>query len=623
MRNKELRMLYQEGLLTEIDLHFSRFMSSLSGDDDPDFCLAAALVSRACGKGDVCLDLSSVAGINLLAEQNGPATYVGPSLQAWRSKLESNSVVGKPGEKLPLILDGQDRLYLYRYWNYEKQLADCIQERLGQSPADIDINLLKDGLNRLFPEKSRDGINWQRVASLTALFKNICIISGGPGSGKTFTVAKILALLAEQYTSNRFKIFLAAPTGKAAARLAESIIKSKARLNCSDTVIHAIPQDVLTIHRMLGVRRGSAGSRFNLENPLAADAVIIDEASMVDLALMSKLAQALPPSAKLVLIGDKDQLASVEAGAVLGDICDRDNRHGFSEDYGKHIHALTGDNISRSVDTCDHGAGLNDCIVTLTGSYRFGPLGDIGELSLSVNRGDARQALDLLKNSTKPSISWVDTQSAHDLYRLIRDELTDDYLEYLEAGDPGRALDLFNRFKFLCALRIGPFGVQAVNRVIEQILIQKERIRPDRFSDNPWYRGRPVLITNNDYTLGLFNGDIGITLPDTSSGGDQLYVFFPGDAGECRRFPPFLLPAHETVYALTVHKSQGSEFENVILILPDRESPVLTRELVYTAITRARKTIKVTGDEKIVLSSISRKIERTSGLRDALWGESV
>ena len=622
MRTNNLQTLYQEGVLTEIDLHFAGFMSSLAGDDDPDFSLAAALVSSASGKGDVCLDLSSIAGKNILTEQSGPAFFACPALDIWRSKLESSSVVGKPGDKFPLILDRQDRLYLYRYWNYEKQLADCIQERIRQKPADIDINLLKDGLKRLFPQTCCNGINWQKVASLTALLNKICIISGGPGSGKTFTVTKILALLLEQYPSNRFRILLAAPTGKAAVRLAESILKAKVHLNCSETVINAIPQNVLTIHRMLRAKRGSSDFHFNRENPLPADAVIIDEASMVDLALMSKLVLALPESARLVLIGDKDQLASVEAGAVLGDICDRNNRHGFSGSYCKHIQQMTDENIDITVDSYAQKAGLNDCIVNLTGSYRFGSRSDIGELSLSVNRGDARQALDLLKSTTRHTISLASTRSAQDLYQRIKDEITEGHVEYLNVSDPGRALKLFNRFKFLCALRIGPFGVQAVNRLLEQILMQNDLIRPDRFSDNPWYKGRPVLVTSNDYNLGLFNGDIGITLPDTSPDRDDLYVYFPGDTGEPRRFSPYVLPAHETVYAMTVHKSQGSEFENVILVLPDRDSPVLSRELMYTAITRARKILKVLGNETVVLSAISRQIERKSGLRDALWARS-
>ena len=621
IRTNNLLTLYQNGVLTELDLHFAGFMSSLAGDDDPDFSLAAALVSSSCGKGDVCLDLSSVAGKNILAERIGMEPVVYPSLDTWRCKLESNSVVGKPGDKFPLILDNQNRLYLYRYWNYEKRLADYIQKQIRQRPAGIDINLLKDGLKRLFPENFRHDINWQKVASLTALFKKISIISGGPGSGKTFTVTKILALLIEQYPSNSYRILLAAPTGKAATRLAESILKAKAHLNCSETVINAIPQDVLTIHRMLRVKRGTSFFHFNRENRLPADAVIIDEASMVDLALMSKLVEALPESARLVLIGDKDQLASVEAGAVLGDICDRDNIHGFSESYCKYIQKTTDEKINITVDPRARKAGLNDCLINLTGSYRFGSRSDIGELSLRVNQGDAKQALALLKNTTtKRTISLTVTKSAQDLYQRIKDELTEGHVEYLNTSDPDRALKSFNRFKFLCALRIGPFGVQTVNRLIEHILIQNELIQPDRFSDNPWYKGRPVLVTSNDYNLGLFNGDIGITLPDTSPGHDDLCVFFPGDAGEFRRFSPYVLPAHETVYAMTVHKSQGSEFDNVILILPDRESPVLTRELIYTAITRARKTIKVLGDETIISSAISRKIERKSGLRDALWG---
>jgi exodeoxyribonuclease V alpha subunit len=623
MPTNNLQMLYQEGLLTELDLHFAGFMSSLAGEIDPDFSLAAALVSSSCGKGDVCLDLSSVAGRNILTENMGQQPVVCPPLVSWRSKLESNAVVGKPGDKCPLILDDQNRLYLYRYWNYERQLAHSIQMRARQRSADIDIKLLNGGLKRLFPEISRKGTDWQKVACLTALFKKICIISGGPGSGKTFTVTKILALLIEQYPGNKFRILLAAPTGKAATRLAESILEAKTQLNCSPTLINAIPQDVLTIHRMLRVKKGSSYFYFNRENPLPADVVIIDEASMVDLALMSKIVQAMPETARLVLIGDKDQLASVEAGAVLGDICDRDNRHGFSESYCTHIQKMTDHKINITAGPRSPKAGLNDCLVNLTGSYRFGSRSDIGELSLSVNQGDARQALALLKNTTKPTISLAVTESANDLFHLIKAELTHGQVEYLNTRDPDRALKLFNRFTFLCALRIGPFGVQAVNWIIEHILIQNELIRPDRFSDNPWYKGRPVLVTSNDYNLGLFNGDIGITLPDTGPGRDKLCVFFPGDAGQPRRFSPYVLPAHETVYAMTVHKSQGSEFENVILVLPDRDSPVLTRELIYTAITRARKTIKVLGNENIILSAISKKIERKSGLRDALWGSAA
>jgi exodeoxyribonuclease V alpha subunit len=561
-----------------------------------------------------------VSGKTILKDKNGQEAVSCPPIKRWRSKLESSSAVGRPGDKFPLILDNKDRLYLYRYWDYEKKLTDAIKQRIHQETAGIDFNLLKKGLDKLFPKSSDGGVNWQKVASLTALLKKFCIISGGPGTGKTTTVAKILALLVEQFNSPTFNILLAAPTGKAAARVTESIKNAKDHLNCSQTVKNAIPQEALTIHRMLGTKRESPYFRFNRDNPLPAEVVVVDEASMVDLALMSKLAQALPDTAKLVLIGDKDQLASVEAGAVLGDICDRNNVHGFSASYCQQILELSGENIGAAIDHCNPDPGLHDCIVNLTGSYRFGKRSGIGELSGSVNRGDFKKVLDLFKNKIQNTISLKTVKSQGDFYHLMTGEIITGYKEYLKANDPDQALKLFTRFKLLCALRVGPFGADAVNRLAEKILIEKNLIRKDRLYDNPWYKDRPVLITSNDYNLGLFNGDIGITLPDHGSDRGDLYVFFSGNDGESRRFSPYILPEHETVYAMTVHKSQGSEFENVLLILPDRDSPVLTRELLYTAITRARKTIKVLGTETIMESAVSRKIERKSGLRDALWG---
>ncbi|UCH24169.1 MAG: exodeoxyribonuclease V subunit alpha [Deltaproteobacteria bacterium] len=612
--------LYREGVLTEIDLHFARFVSTLAANDDADISLAAALVSNACGNGNICLDLSSLSEKTILEEKNGQEAVACPPIERWRTKLESSSVVGRPGDKFPLILDNKGRLYLYRYWDYEQKLTDAIKQRIHPETAGINFNLLKKGLAKLFPESSDGGVNWQKVASLTALLKRFCIISGGPGTGKTFTVAKILALLVEQFNSPAFKILLAAPTGKAAARLAESIKNAKDHLNCRQTVKNAIPQEALTIHRMLGTKSGSPYFRFNRENPLPAEVVVVDEASMVDLALMSKLVQALPDTAKLVLIGDKDQLASVEAGAVLGDICDRNNIHGFSTSYCQQILELSGENVGTAIDHCKPNPGLHDCIVNLTGSYRFGKRSGIGELSGSVNRGNFKKVRDLLNNKIENTISLKTVKSKDDFYQLMTGEIITGYREYLKVNDPHQALKLFTRFKLLCALKIGPFGADAVNRLAEQILIEKDLIRKDRLYDNRWYKGRPVLITSNDYNLGLFNGDIGITLPDHGSDRGELYVFFSGTDEESRRFSPYILPEHETVYAMTVHKSQGSEFENVLLILPDRDSPVLTRELIYTAITRARKTIKVLGTEAIMESAVSRKIERKSGLRDALWG---
>jgi exodeoxyribonuclease V alpha subunit len=609
---------YSEGLLAEIDIFFARFMTNLAEDDDPDLFLAAALVSRACGNGDICFDLPSVSGKIILEKEDRKKSVSYPVLENWHNKLVSSPVVGRPGEKCPLILDYKNRLYLYRYWEYEKKLVDSIKQRIRQQPIDLDLSLLKDGIKRFFPENTDTSINWQKIAVATALLKQFCVISGGPGTGKTFTVVKILALLTEQAPQTRYQILLAAPTGKAAAKLTESLKNAKVYLNCSDAVKDAIPQKAFTIHRMLKIRRGSPYFHFNRENPLPANVVIIDEASMVDLALMSKLVQALPDTAKLVLIGDKDQLASVEAGAVLGDICDRNNIHGFSLNFCKQINELTGGSISPSNEKGKNESGLHNCIVNLVKSYRFAEDSSIGSLSRAVNLGDYKKALNLFK-AGNGQISMKTIRSSNDLYRTLKDKIIIGYTEYLKTSEPNRAIEQFNRFRLLCALKIGPFGVNAINRLTEQILFQEKLIQMNPLNDNPWYRGRPVLITSNDYYLGLFNGDIGITLPDPGSGRNDLYVFFSRDSGDLRRFSPYILPEHETAYASTVHKSQGSEFENTVLILPNRDYPVLTRELIYTAITRARKSIWVLGNEAVIQAAIKHKIERTSGLRDALW----
>ncbi len=618
MNPATLSRFYQEGVLAEIDIYFARFIAELAGDDDPDLFLAAALASSACGSGDICLDLTSVSGKTILEKQGGYEFVTLPALEDWCNKLVSSPVVGRPGEKCPLILDNKNRLYLYRYWDYEKKMVDSLKARVQQQPSDLNLSLLKDGLKRLFPEHLGTDIHWQKVAALTAILKQFCVISGGPGTGKTFTVTKILALLTEQFINYRYQIFLAAPTGKAATRLAESIKKAKMDLNCSNTIKNAIPQEAFTIHRMLRPKKGSPYFHFNKNNPLPVDAVIIDEASMVDLALMSKLLQALPATTKLVLIGDKDQLASVEAGAVLGDICDRRNTHEFSPSFCRQLEALAGKDINLSNEQCRNKAGLHDCIVNLVKSYRFADDNGIGGFSRAVNRGDHKQVLNLLRGSNS-QISWKTIRSPNDLNHTLKDKIITGYAEYLKTKDPGLAIEQFNRFKLLCALKIGPFGVRAVNSLAEKVLFQKNLIQMNRLNDTPWYMGRPILITGNDYNLGLFNGDIGITLPDPDSGSDELYVFFSGLPGEIRRFSPYILPEHETVYAMTVHKSQGSEFENVVFILPNKDYPVLTRELIYTSITRARESIMVLGNEAVIKAAISRKIERTSGLRDALW----
>jgi exodeoxyribonuclease V alpha subunit len=617
VKQEPLYRLYDNGILSALDIHFANFMSRVAGGNIPELSLAASLVSSYTRQGHVCLDLSSVEGKELLKGENGIDPVVCPGLNNWCKQLRETAVVGNPGEYKPLILDDRSRLYLFRYWEYQEKLADSIRRRIHDTGVDSGIGFLKEELMRLFPFNEAETINWQRVAAFTALMKQFCVISGGPGTGKTSIVATILALLLKQAESERLRIALTAPTGKSAAKLQEAIRNMKTKLACPDSIKEEIPEEASTIHRMLGSIPDSPYFRHNAKNTLPVDVVVVDEASMVDLALMSKLIQALPLQARIILLGDKDQLASVEAGAVLGDICDTGTEHSFSQGFCKDCKEVTGYTIHTQQNGTPESE-IRDCIIQLEKNYRFGSDSGIGAVSYAVNKGDGDHAIKLMKSGVYGDITWKNLPHPNDLPQVIKDTIIQGYGDYLRAMNPFEVFQVFERFRILCALREGPFGVAALNILAEQILREERLINPDMI----WYPGRPVLITRNDYTLRLFNGDMGIVLPDPSVN-NELRVFFPATDGTVKKFHPFRLPEHETVYAMTVHKSQGSEFDKVLLILPDRESPVLTRELIYTSITRAKKSVEIWGNENVFRTAVSRYIERTSGLRDALWSKKI
>ncbi|MBW1673678.1 MAG: exodeoxyribonuclease V subunit alpha [Deltaproteobacteria bacterium] len=600
-----------------LDIHFARFIARFADKNVSGLSLAASLVSSYTRQGHACLDLSSIEGKELLQGENGIDPVVCPELNTWRKQLRETAVVGNPGEYKPLILDDRSRLYLFRYWEYQEKLADSIRRRIHDTGVDIGISLLKEELIQFFPFNEKEEINWQRLAAFTALTKQFCVISGGPGTGKTSIVATILALLLKQAESERLRIALIAPTGKAAAKLQEAIRSMKTKLSCPDSIKEEIPEEASTIHRMLGSIPDSPYFRYNAKNTLPVDVVVVDEASMVDLALMSKLIQALPLQARIILLGDKDQLASVEAGAVLGDICDTGTEHSFSQGFCKDCKEVTGYTIHTQQNGTPESE-IRDCIIQLEKNYRFGSDSGIGAVSYAVNTGDGDRAIQRMKSGVYGDITWKNLPHPNDLPQVIKAPIIQGYGDFLRARDPFEVFQVFERFRILCALREGPFGVAALNIVAEKILKEEGLINPDR----RWYPGRPVLITRNDYTLRLFNGDMGIVLPDPSVN-NELRVFFQAPDGTVKKFHPFRLPEHETVYAMTVHKSQGSEFDTVLLVLPDRESPVLTRELIYTSVTRAKKSVEIWGNETVFRTAVSRYIERTSGLRDALWSKKM
>ena len=614
-----LTNLRQIGMLSEIDIHFAKFIIELSAAKDPDVFLAAALVSHATGTGDICFDLKKAAGDLLSGTKDFKTPIECPDLDVWLEKLNASPSVGKPGEFCPLILDKKNRLYLHRYWNYERSLSESIQNRVQRPVTGLNFEQLRHTLDRLFPSDNSQEINWQKIAAAIACLRHFCVITGGPGTGKTFTVTRVLAMLQEQAAGRKLEIYLAAPTGKAAARLKETVVQAKDQMDCDDSIKIAIPSEVFTIHRLLKPIIGSPYFRHNRQDQLMADVVVVDEASMVDLALMAKLFDAVPEKARLILLGDKDQLASVEAGSVLGDICDRNVMHGFSAPFKNEIKEVTGEDLEHQVPTTDAKCGLQDAIVVLQKSYRFAIGSGIGDLSRAVNHADAETVFQLLTDENDQSITWQALKADEGLFENLSRQIVSGYQSYLKAGDPAAALQRLQRFKILCALNIGPSGVQAINKLAEQVLRKQNLIPSDPITENPWYAGRPVLITRNHYPLGLFNGDIGVTLPDADAADGRLAVFFAGDGEDVRRFQPYQLPEHTTAYAMTVHKSQGSEFDEVLFILPESDFSILTRELIYTALTRAREKIIIWGTRSIIRKAIGREIERTSGLRDALW----
>ena len=566
--------------LSALDRHFGRFIGAFSNPPDPLVVLAAALVSRAAARGDVCLELATAGDL-----EPGMA----PDPESWTAALKRSPAIGRPGQKRPLILDEHGRLYLCRYWDYEDRLARDFcgraEREAALDPLQLD-SLVQAVFERLPGRPDAD----QRAAAAAAGRRGVTVITGGPGSGKTYTITAILDLLRRLQEGRPLRALLTAPTGKAAARLQESL-RRVGLPGGGDA-----PAEVATIHRLLQPVPGTSRFRHDRARPLAADAVVVDEASMVDLALMAKLADAVPPEARLILVGDRHQLASVEAGSVLGDLCGGDRARG---------------------DAATGPRALDGCIVELTRSYRFAPGSAIGELSRAVNAGDARGALDLLAHDRSGTVEWMDPAAGPGVEATVRQRIVEGYRPLVEAAEPDEALAAIARFKLLCAHAAGPSGVETVNRTAERLLRRGGGI-PAGGGAGQWYAGRPVLVTRNDYTLALFNGDIGVTLPDPATG--RLCVHFPGPAGQSRPVAPQRLPEHETAYALTVHKSQGSEFDEVLLILPERDSPVLTRELLYTAITRARNRIVVCGRAEVVATAVGRRIRRASGLRDTLWG---
>ncbi|NND61195.1 MAG: exodeoxyribonuclease V subunit alpha [Gammaproteobacteria bacterium] len=510
------------------------------------------------------------------------------------SLLAKQDFVGEPGERdTPLILDSNSRLYLARYWHYERAVADALIERASQVlPSPAAGADMAAGLSRLFPQTEEAD---QKTAVAVAALRPLTIISGGPGTGKTTTVTRLLSLLMSGQPDAR--VALAAPTGKAAARVSESIRSASQQL--PGDVAQRLPTDAVTVHRLLGVRPATNRCHYDKDRQLPYDIVVIDEGSMIGVALMSRLLAALPLSSRLIILGDKDQLDSVDPGSVLSDICS--DTTGFSSDFATRLAGL-----GVQVESRPTLSRLQDCVVELRHSYRYQAGGGIGRLAQAIQRGKAGEAMAALENNDQ--VRLVEDTDEQD--RVLREQVRNGYSDYASAvrggAGPLQQLDAFDRFRFLCAYRHGPTGVERINQIVRQALASEGLVETSR----EWGPGVPVLVKRNDYTAKLFNGDIGI-VTETDDG---LRVAFPGSDGVARLFPLSRLPEHELVYAMTVHKSQGSEFNRVVLVLPDEDKGLLSRELIYTALTRARQGVVILGQRALLEKALARQRLKSSGL---------
>lgn len=657
-----LARLSDAGLLRRLDSALAAFVHGQDPGAEPALLVAAAVLAQMEGRGHSCLPLAA-----LVARPNDVLAWpreaqpllaalwdrLPPRLEDWLAALQRSPVVrtvqdgsGKAvrngvdnavDDGCPLVLrtGAGPLLYLRRYWDYERGVAAHIARRT-EVDAEPDTDRVRGWLDRLFGPSGADKPDWQKLACALALRGRLSVITGGPGTGKTYTAARLLALLfAMAPDAQQLRVALAAPTGKAAARLKQAIDASL--LDLKDSVQGELDLEALvqrmgaarTLHSLLGARPDTRYFRHHAGNPLDVDVLIVDEASMIHLEMMAALLQALPPSARLVLLGDKDQLASVEAGAVLGDLC-RDAQAGcYLPATCAYAESAAGQRIPAEFMAAGAALPLAQHTVMLRESRRFG--GPIGQLALAVNRGDAPAAQALLAEHTRlgvDAVLWARQGGA--AQRIAEDAVHGrgrqaSYAAYARQLGLWRSdrpqtpqehedwvcgvLNAFERFRLLCAVREGDWGVAGLNRAVEAVLQAQGAIR----KEGEWYAGRPVMVTRNDAQLNVFNGDIGIALPGFADPSRLRVYFLQGE--KLHAVSTARLAQVETAFAMTVHKSQGSEFEHTALVLSAQGGNVLNRELVYTGITRARQAFTLWAEVPgLLASAIASPTQRSSGL---------
>lgn len=650
-----LERLADAGLLRRLDSALAAFVAEQDAGAEAALLIATAVLAQMEGRGHSCLPLQALASSpNEILAWPKEAVHLQLSLweqlprqlSSWLQALRRSPVVRvvqpdmanvDQGQPLVLLDGPASLLYLRRYWDYERSVAAHVTQRTGTDAASaaVDESRVRDWLGRLF-NASTNVLDWQKLACALALRGRMSVITGGPGTGKTYTAARLLALLfATAPDAAQLRVALAAPTGKAAARLKQSIDSSLLELKSavgSDLDLEALVKRMgaaRTLHSLLGARPDTRRFAHHAGNPLDVDVLIVDEASMIHLEMMAALLQALPPTARLILLGDKDQLASVEAGAVLGDLCRDAQRGNYTADTAAYAERVTGQRLPAQYLAAATALPLAQHTVMLRESRRFS--GPIGQLALAVNTGDAPGAMALLRAQTQSGLNaelWA--REGGDVEAVVRSAVQGrgsaaSYAAYAQVLAQGRGqrfatelehqqwvaavLRAFDRYRLLCAVREGAWGVSGLNRAVEAALHQRGAIQ----KSGEWYAGRPVMVTRNDAQLGVFNGDIGMALPSFSDP-SRLRVYFM--QGEKLHHVSTARLAHvETAFAMTVHKSQGSEFEHTALVLAAQGGSVLSRELVYTGITRARKAFSLWSEVPgLLVSAMGSPTQRSSGL---------
>jgi len=662
-----VRRFYEAGHLAPVDVHTVDALARLGGEDRPEVLLALALAVRAPRHGHVGEDLEEAVARRPRADDATASAPPWPTeYAAWRAAVASSPLVRvvEPGAGVqggvagagptPFVLSGA-LLMMERYHGYQRRLAAALKARAGIALTVGDPGLFRRGLAALFPAPGEaEPLDRQRLAAVTASLRGLTVISGGPGTGKTSTIRRLLVLLFAQWAAARggrgdahepLRVALAAPTGKAAARMKESldqgleafVPQALAALggHAGEDAIRGFLAELTpsTLHRLLGYRRDRPTRfRHDADDPVPYDVVLVDETSMVDLALMAKLVAAVPRQARLVLLGDRHQLASVEAGSVLADLMrgagSEGDRLRLSPGLLAEVAQATGEDWRGRVEVAP-GGELGDCVVQLVRSYRFTAASGIGTFaraSLAAARRGPAEALSVLQGGAFADVRLLPHGATGGLGADVARAIVEGYRPYLEllarGPAPGQDAESFQRevlaafdgFRVLCAHRRGPWGVEDLNERVRALLAARTGLVPARGTH---YEGCPVLVTENDYTVRRFNGDVGVTVRGPEG---RLQVAFPEAGGGVTCLAPARLPPHEVVFAMTIHKSQGSEVGHAMVVLPARPSPILTCELVYTGVTRARHRMTMVGDPAILEHALTRRIARASGLADELRG---